>query len=61
MTHNPATHCADCGTPICEATRPNGYWELEDGRVVCADCCGKDMIRIVDQAKADVGYVKTTH
>jgi hypothetical protein len=36
-------HCADCGKYI----NYDNSWELEDGRIVCQDCCVEDTKRVV--------------
>ena len=34
--------CADCGAPAGGPPGPRDGWQLDDGRIVCHDCCVTD-------------------
>lgn len=39
--------CSDCSRPVNHCSGPEEGWELEDGRLVCHDCCVADTQKIV--------------
>jgi recombinational DNA repair protein (RecF pathway) len=49
MTH--PTPCADCGAPANGPPGPPTGWELEDGRIVCHECCVVDFRATVRAAQ----------
>ena len=42
--------CSDCGGPIGMDSGPIDGWELEDGRVVCQECCVSDLRKLAEIA-----------
>jgi hypothetical protein len=42
--------CADCGCEIGFDDGPPDGWELEDGRIVCQECCIKSLKKVAREA-----------
>lgn len=45
---SPPTKCERCGGPFGARHEPPGGWELENGEIVCHQCCVVDTIMIGD-------------